>query len=202
MAVLNWPPGRAFIPRTLTPGVSTPKSGFRSLFTGQFQGVSHLSDRYRFSMVLPPCDAADGQYREAFFFSLISTGDWVRLPHLHRMAPLGTLRGLPTVAINVDAGARSLPIVAAPGATLLGGDVLATGNQIIMAAPAGGVANGSGVLNLPLVLPLVAPVLAGASVVWSNPTGTFQLAAVENLDVEYGRGRWQSPLELAFVQAV
>lgn len=202
MAVLNWPPGRAFTPRLLTPGVRAPKTGWRSFFTGQFQGVGHLADRYRFAMVLPPCDAVDGQYREAFFFGMVSTGDWVRLPHLHRSAPLGSMRGLPVVALDTAAGARTVPITTTAGATLAGGDVLSSGNQVLMVAAAGAVASGLGLAQVPLVLPLAQPLAQGTAVNWASPTGTFQLAGVDALDVEYARGRWQAALELSFVQAL
>lgn len=201
MATIDWPAGPAFQPRALRFGASTPKSGFGAFFTGQRQVISHLADRLRCTISLPPCGPDDGQRREAFFMGLVSTGDWVRLQHMHRSEPLGTLRGLPTVATAALAGARTLRLNTTPGATLEGGDLLGTGGQLVMAAYSGAVADGSGLLVLPLALPLVLPVSVGAAVLWQAPTSTFQLM-LDEVGVDYGRGRWQAALELPFLQAV
>ena len=132
MATIDWPAGQAYQPRALRFGVASPKSGFGAFFTGQRQVISHLADRLRCTVTLPPCGPDDGQRREAFFMSLVSTGDWVRLQHMHRSEPLGTLRGLPTVATSALAGARTLRLNTTPGATLEGGDLVGTGGQLII----------------------------------------------------------------------
>ena len=199
MAIINWPSADSFIPRQLAFGASTPKSAFVSFFTGAVQSVGHLSDRLRCVITLPPCDPAAGQEREAFFIGLASTGDWVRIAHLHRAEPLGTLRGLPTAAAAAAAGARTLQVQTTPGATLVGGDMLGTGSQLLMVAYGGCTANGSGVATVPLALPLQAAVSSGATVTWSAPTGQFQLAADAPM-ATYGRSRWQGVLELPFQQ--
>ena len=201
MATINWPTAPAFVPRALRFGASTPKSAFGAFFTGQVQSVGHLADRLRCTISLPPCDAVAGQAREAFFLGLASTGDWVRLQHLHRSEPLGTLRGLPTVAANALAGARTLLVQTTAAVTLVGGDMLGTGNQLLMTGYDGALANGVGVISMPLVLPLALPVTAGAVVTWQAPVGTFQLAA-DAVGVDYGRGRWQAAIDLTFMQAL
>jgi hypothetical protein len=200
-SIVNWPSAAAFQPRALSFGASTPKSAFAGFFTGQIQSIGHLSDRLRCTVTLPPCNAADGQAREAFFLALASTGDWVRMHHLHRTEPLGTLRGLPTVATSALAGARTLQVQTTAGATLIGGDMLSTGNQLLMTAYAGATADGAGVIAMPLVLPLALAVSAGASVAWQAPTALFQLAS-DLAEVGYGRGRWQAVLDLPFVQVL
>ena len=87
-----------------------------------------------------------------------------------------------------------------PGATLLGGDVLGVAGQLCLTGHAGAVANGSGVVAMPLVLPLRAAVSAGAAVQWSVPMGTFQLAT-DDLREVVGRAGWHRPIEVPVVEA-
>lgn len=200
MSTLAWPVHAAFVPREVRPGISAPKSAYVAPYTGRRQSVGHLSDRYRWTVVLPPCDAAAGQYREAWLFSLVSRDDLVRLPQLHRLLPRGTLRGLPTVGAAAAAGARSLQLVGAPGATLEAGDVLQAGDQAVMVGPAGAVADGAGLAIVPLVLPLVQALSGGAALVWQRPTCLCQIDDATRAEVVYGRALWQAAVELHFTQ--
>lgn len=200
--IINWPAADAFVPRAVRFGASTPKSAFGAFFTGQVQSIGHLADRLRCTVTLPPCDPVAGQQREAFFLALASSGDWVRVQHLQRRDPLGTLRGSPTVAIAAAAGARTLQVASIVGATLTGGDIFSVGNQLLMVGYPGAVADGTGTLAVPLVLPLVLAAAAGTPVVWNQPTGVFQLPGVAGMDVDYGRGRWQGQIEINLLQAV
>ena len=88
MAILDWPTGKSWRPARMTFGASTPKSAWAGFFTGQSQSISHLGDRLRMEMTLPPCTQAEAGPREAFVMSLASTGDWVRLWHMQRPQPL------------------------------------------------------------------------------------------------------------------
>ena len=81
------------------------------------------------------------------------------------------------------------------GATLLGGDILGVDGQLLMTAYAGATANGSGVLSMPLVLPLRAAMSSGAALTWSSPTTTWQLA-VDQIDLEYFAPRLQDGVEV------
>lgn len=200
MSTIDWPAHPAFVPREVRPGVTTPKSAYVAPYTGRRQSVGHLADRHRWTVVLPPCDAAGGQYREAWVFALASADDFVRVPMLHRLVPRGTLRGLPTVGAAASAGARSVLLVGEAGATLEAGDMLQLGGQAVMVAPAGAVFDGAGLSTVPLVLPLVDDVGSGAAVVWQRPTCLCQLSAADRADVTVGRALWQSTLELTFVQ--
>jgi predicted RecA/RadA family phage recombinase len=200
MATIDWPTGDHYLPRELQFGISTPKSAAQAPFTGQVQTVGHLADRLRCTITLPACNPADGQRREAFFITLSSTGDWVRLRHLQRLAPLGSMRGLPTVTSTTTAGARTLAVTATPGATVEPGDVVSVAGQMIMVAHPGATADGSGNLAMPLALPLITGVSAGAAVVWSQPTGVWQMAGVQGIDVRYGRARWQAAFDVNLLQ--
>lgn len=200
MSTLDWPTLRAFGTAQLRFGASTPKSSFTGFFDGQTQSISHLADRLRCTVTMPPCNAADGATREAFFMEAASAGHWLRLPHLHRREPRGSLRGTPTVASSAAAGARTLLVQTLAGVTLAAGDPLgAASGQLLLAGYAGATANGSGVMTLPLVLPLRASLGAGTALTWSAPTATFQLAT-DITDFVYGRGAWQQALELQFVE--
>lgn len=110
MATLDWPSLPGFKPSGFRFGASTPKSAWGGFFTGQAQRISHLADRLRAEMTLPPCSLADAGAREAFFMQLASSGDWVRLGHFLRPHPLGDMRGTPTVYANTAAGARTIKI--------------------------------------------------------------------------------------------
>ncbi len=184
MATVDWPTDRAFAPQRMKFGVSTPKSAWAAPFTGQTQSISHLADRLMCTISLPPCSRTDAGRREAFLMSLASTGDWVRLSHRQRPAPLGTLRGSPTAQASASAGARTISVQTSAGATMLAGDILGVNGQLLLTAYAGATANGSGVMSLPLVLPLRAAVSSSAPLTWSAPTATWQLAA-DSIDLEY-----------------
>lgn len=199
MATIDWPAGRTWTPASMRWGASTPKSAWAAYFTGQVQSISHLADRLRCVVTLPPCGPADAGAREAFFLEVASAGHWVRLGHPQRPTPLGTLRGSPTVASSAAVGARTLSVQGSVGDTLAGGDVLGAGGQLLQAGYAGAVANGSGVLSVPLVLPLRAALSAGAAVTWSAPTATWQLAA-DAMDIAYGRRAWQQAVEVPLVE--
>lgn len=200
MATLDWPSLPAFAPRGqdgFTIGVAAPKARWAALYTGDSSTNSHLADRLRITLQLPPCAPAAANLREAFILGLVSTGDWVRLGHLLKWEPMGTLRGSPTVAAVAAAGARSFTLQGPANATLLGGDMLGVGNQLLPVAYQGAVANGLGVMVVPLSVPLRRPLGAGQAVVWQQPLGTFELLSSQ-VDMGYGRGRWQRPLTLPF----
>lgn len=199
MAVIDLPSGPGFGVAQIVFNPTSPKAAWQALFTGQVQSISHLGDRLRATVRFRPCAPADGAVREAFFTGLLSTGDFVRLSHW-RTLPNGTLRGTPTVGAAAAAGARTLTVQTTAGATLLGGDMLGSNGQLLMTGHAGGTANGSGVLSMPLALPLRAALGLGAALTWQAPTGNFQLADAE-LGHVIGRAGWHAPLEVTFVEA-
>ncbi len=195
MATIDWPTTRAFTPARMKLGVSVPKAAWAAPWTGQVQSISHLSDRLMCTLTLPPCNPANAALREAFLFSLASTGDWVRMRHWQRPIPLGTLRGSPTVQANAAAGARTLSVQTTSGATMLGGDILGGGGQLILAAYEGATANGSGVMSLPLSVPLRVALSSGAALTWSSPTATWQLAT-DQIDLDYISRRLQDGVDI------
>lgn len=195
MATIDWPALPCFRPRSVDWWVQSPKARFQAFYTGQEQSLSHLADRLRCTIELPPCSPAEGALREAWVQDLVSAGHTVRLGHLVRPEPLGSLRGLPTVAAPAAAGARTVQVQTTPGATLLGGDVLGVAQQLLLVAFAGAVANGTGLAVVPLQRPLLNPLVAGAAVAWQAPVGLWQLQ-VQQLAMGYGRAAWQRALAI------
>lgn len=196
MATLDWPTGLAWEPEEFTVGVRTPKSQFVAAYTAQVQSISHLADRYVVQLTLPAAYEPEAGAREAFFTQLLSAGDWVRLWHMQRPQPRGSLRGSPTAAATA-AGARSVVITATPGATLLPGDMLGAPNQLMQCAYPGAVAGPDGVLTMPLVLPLRRALVVNTGLQWNRPTGTFQLLTPQ-LEMSYSQPNRQRPLDLQF----
>ena len=197
--IVSWPAtDRSFVPREFRLTPHTPKSSFSGFFSGQSQTVSHLADRLLCSLVLPACEPLAAARREAFFLELAATGNWVRLHHMQRAEPNGTLRGAPTLAAAAAVGARAVSVQGAAGATLLGGDVLgAVSGQLLLVGYDGAVANGSGVLTVPLVFGLRAALSSASAITWQRPATTFQLTN-DSVSAIYGRAGWQAPLELNF----
>lgn len=199
MATLDWPLGRAFGPRHFTFGVRPSKSVFSGFFTRNVQSVSHLADRMVATVVLSKCEPVEGARREAFFMEVAEAGHWVRLSHLQRPEPNGTMRGTPTVLSSAAAGVRSITLQTTPGATLLAGDPLGVAQQLLLVGYAGAVANGAGQMTVPLALPTRKTATAGAGVAWAAPTGVFQLLTDAPM-FGYGRQAWQDELELQFLE--
>lgn len=202
MATLDWPTSEAFRPTAVKWGVRTPTSGWQAFYTGQSQKISHLGDRMRCSIYLPPVLRADlaGQ-REAFLEEVASAGHWLRLWHFARDVPAGTLRGGPVLNSLVQAAARTLLVQAAPGATLVGGDMLGCAGALLKVGAAGAVADGAGLMTVPLVLPCPLTLAAGAAVTWLRPTGNFELLQADRF-ADYGPARLQGPMQLDLLQVV
>lgn len=178
MATIDWPADPWAQPSRLRWAVQAQKARWSAAYTGQAQSITHLADRWRVTIELPPCAAQHAARREAWLASLARSGDWVRLYHHIRRVPLGTLRGLPT-ASAAAAGATSLAVQTTAGATLLAGDMLGVAGQLVQVGYAGAVADGNGDATVPLVMPLRKAVTNGAAVTWDRPTATFQLVGSE-----------------------
>lgn len=199
MATQDWPRLPAFQPAEMTWGARVPKSRFTGFFTNNSQTVSHLADRLAVSLRLRPCSPLEAADREAFFTGLASTGDFVRLWHMQRPVPQGSLRGLPTAAAAAAAGARQLQVQTTPAATLLSGDLLGAPGQLLPVAYGGAVADAAGVMQLPLQMPLRLPVAINAPLAWQQPTGSFELVQT-SVDFTYGRGAWQQGFSVSFAE--
>lgn len=200
-STIDWPADAALRPAAVTFGVRPVAARWEAVYTRQRQQASMLADRLTCSVSLPPCGAAQAGQREAWLAYLLEAAPWVRLRAFQRPVPLGTLRGTLTAAAQAPAGARTLVLnTGQPGATLQGGDVLGSGGRLLLVAYAGAVADGTGLMTVPLALPLRLTIAAGAAVTWSQPTGTFQVDSLAEL--QYTPGLVQQGFELAFTEVV
>lgn len=185
----------------LSLSVAVSASGFTGFFTGARQRRSNLADRLRATLTLAPCRGAEAAAREAFLFAMVSNGDYVRLPMPHRPGRRGTMAGSPVVATTTAAGARTLPITTTAGATLLAGDWIAVGGNLLQCAYAGATANGSGAMSLPLTLPTQKAISAGAAVSYSQPTGVWELED-DGLQLDYSPASVQAGIALPLLQVI
>jgi hypothetical protein len=201
MATIDWPTTRAFSAAAFSLQPFVSRSSFTGFLTGVKQRRSNLVDRLRATITLPPCWAAEAAEREALLMALLSTGDWLRLPMPHRPRLRGSMVGGPLVAANAAAGARSISIVTTAGATVAGGDWLGVGGNLLQCAYGGAVANLSGVVTVPLVLPLQRAVVSGAAVAYVAPTGVWQLDD-DGLQLDYTAPALQQGIALPLLQVI
>jgi len=107
------------------------------------------------------------------------------------------------VAANTAAGARSVPLNGGtPGATLIGGDFLSVGGNIIQAGYAGAVVAGGGTLTLPLVLPLCRALSNGAAVTLNQPLGTWQIDVSDGINFDFSAQSLQQGVTIQFRQVI
>lgn len=124
---------------------------------------------------------------EAFLATLEGQAGRLRMPHLKRPTPAGTMRGLP-VCVDSPRGARSVEIIAQPGETLLPGDVVGlmtlSGEQRVMVTASQTV---DSTITIQFSGPLRADTVRHSLVVWDRPMSTFILGSPVAM-VGYGAG--------------
>lgn len=200
--VRDWPTGPAWKVAGVQWGVSVPRSRFVSPDTGQAMSWSRLGQRISCVITLPACVApAEIAERAAWLDSLASSGDWVRLAP-KQSARLGTAAGAAAAAQAAAAGATGVQVGGlTAGATFAPGDFFGIGGQLLQASYATYTANGLGVAQVGLVLPLRKPVSAAQPVVLDGATGVFQLTDDRPM-FSYAAGRVQSPIDLTFTEVI
>jgi len=197
MATVAWPTDAWARPARIRWALQTQGASWSAAYTGQAQRITHLADRWRVDATLVPAREEDAGPREAFFSRLARSGDWVQLYHWARPQPQGTMRGSPTAAA-ASRGATSVTLTTTAGATLRAGDLFGVAGQLCQAA-SNATANGSGVMAVPLVMPLRVAVTNGAAVTWDRPVGTFQLLGGD-FAADYVAPRMQLGPELQFLE--
>lgn len=116
----DWPTSRAFVPAEMSFGLKKSVLGSRSPYSGTFMPYELSGgSRLMVSMTLPPCTTDDGFKRWAFFNRISGGLGRVRLGHVLRPVPKGTLRGSPTLKTAVSRGATELVLSNAKGANML-----------------------------------------------------------------------------------
>lgn len=81
--------------------------------TKMTQMVDLYSWQWRISVQFPPCGIADSGAREALVNRLAGGAETIRLYHRYRPAPIGTMRGTPTLNANAAQFANQIQIAGA-----------------------------------------------------------------------------------------
>lgn len=179
---------------------------FTGPYTPSVQTLDVMGERWSVRFDMTPGNTREGSgEREAFFDRLLGPLHRIALWNLARPLPLGTMRGghtvnvvngslaavtvvngalqpvtvvggTPSVAVGASRGVDQITMIGSPGKTLLPGDMLGIGVQLVrMVAPATFDANGNAVVEF---LPrLRSAVSAGTVITYDKPTATFALAA-------------------------
>lgn len=160
---------------------------FDSPYGGSSQAVDLLGERWRFAVQIPARTHADAAAVEAYVARLRGPANRVRLWHMLRPVPRGTMRGSPVLAAGAAQGADELSITTTAGATVLAGDMLGLGTMLLQVAE-DATANGAGAITVPLSTRLRTGASGGAAVAWSKPTALFTLADSAGMPLRYTPG--------------
>lgn len=175
MATYDWP--ASFYPTSMEWGNRKAGLQFESPHNGSTQALVFPNERWLLNLALPPKVWADAGAVEAFFERLSGGVNRVRVYHRTRPVPVGTMRGTPTVQVAAARGNATLTIGTTAGATLKSGDLFKVANQLFKTAD-DCVANGSGLIVVPLVHRVRYAIGTGAAVAWDRPTAEFVMLAM------------------------
>lgn len=192
MSDYNWPTTSAFTPRRFQMRTSSNTRTFTSPYTNGVQVVDLMADFWMATIDLNPGnDQYSGGQIEAFFDRLKGATNRIVLWNLRRPAPLGTMRGSPTLGVSVTQLANTATIVTIAGQTLLAGDMIGMGGQLVRVM-ADAVADGSGNLAVEFAPRTRAAISSGAAVAWDKPTANFILAS-NGAPVDWSPGEFTAP---------
>lgn len=144
-----------------------------SPFGGSEQVIDLLNERWILAMTLPNRTRAAGAAIEAFVHAMRGMTNTVNLWHFGRPIPRGTMRGSP-ISWGMAQGSATQIITTTAGATLLAGDMVAV-EGLLLQASADCVADGGGILTMPLVNRLRHAVAGTTAVTWDRPSIPFRL---------------------------
>ena len=166
----DWP----FRVSTIEWGIQKAGVQFTGPYNGTLQAVEFAAERWLVSVNLPPVVTADAGAVEAFFERMAGGVNRVRIWHMARPVPLGTMRGTPTIAVSAARGDLQLRITTAANATLKAGDMVSAGGQLFKVAEDCQATIG-GLLTAPVTTRVRALISAGAAVAWDKPTAFFAM---------------------------
>lgn len=195
--VYAWPATSAFAVANCNIYLEANTRGFSSPYTNGFQAIDLLGERWHMTIHLSAVTAAEGAAREAFLNRLRMT-NWISAWHFARKAPLGTMRGTPSLSADVVQGATALPITGAvAGTTLLPGDMLGVGTELFMVAdPVTFDGSGHGTVNIANRVRTLAGLASTTAVVWDKPTTNWRLASPVSISQMLGRAADAMDIEM------
>lgn len=171
MTTYAWPYLDGWIPNQWEMRVMPNVATFTSPLSKSVQAIDLLGERWRIVMGLPPgTDPLIGGALEAFFDRLHGPVNLIAIGNLQRRAPLGTMRGSPTLAASASQLANTVSITGT--GTLLAGDMIGIGGQLVRV-----MADATLPGTVEFTPRLRAAKSAGAAVTWDYPTANFRLAA-------------------------
>lgn len=189
MSTISLPAG--FDPQSCQLTLRTNQRVNASPFGGSEQAVDMLNDRWIMDVDLADTSQDNGAAIEAFIAAMRGPTNVVALYHFARSVPRGTARG--TILLNgaVAQGASSIVVdgISPSAGTILAGDVLGVGGQLLMAA-ADATATGGGA-TITLVNRVRTALADNAAVTWSAPTALFRM--MSSTGVNYFRARASGP---------
>lgn len=150
----------------------------RSALSGAVQTASVAFERWVVNLKFSANRNAD-QQKLFGLMNRIGPSNRVEFWHHELRAPRGTLRGLPTLAIQADQFAQQFTINAPDGATLLTGDLIGVGGQVFVVV-ADAVSVG-GVMVVSVRGRVRTTQTAGTAVTWDRPTARFIRASASAL---------------------
>lgn len=195
MTLIALPTGLA--PSQFSLLLNTEQRASSSNFGGSEQVVDLLNDRWTAALTFPNLSNEDAARMEAFVASFRGMTNTVALWHFRRPVPRGTMRGSPFIEA-AQKGASSVVVNSTPGATLRAGDMIGLAG-LLLQVQSDCVANGLGVVTVPLVNRLRRALPWHTDLVWQSPSAPFRL--ISRIGVQYLPG-YSPEISLDFVEAV
>jgi hypothetical protein len=182
MAKYAWPP--TWSPNGFSMRLKPNLRGYPNAYTQQVDTVDLLGDVWIARIDLPPTiDLVLAGAREGFFDRLKGTANQIELWHLRKPRPLGTLRGLPVLSAAAAQLTNVISITAPTNSTLLTGDLIGLGGQLLrVVASAVSVA---GVMVVEVAGRLRSAQPAGAAITWDRPKFAAMLTTADGVPVDY-----------------
>lgn len=172
MATITWP-SELYVAR-LNFGIKKAGIQWRSNHNGFAQSIDFVADRWMASLTLPMRQAWDAGHAESIMNFLAGGVNFVDIWHFARPAPVGTLRGTPTIASGAVRGDDEIVITGT--GTLVPGDMLGVGNQVFQVRESVTVSGSTAVKTVNRVRSTIS---IGAAVVWDKPKIRMNMPSME-----------------------
>lgn len=176
MTVYAWPSTGTFTPTGMKLRVAQNQAAEVSILSGYTQVLSRVGAKWAFDVDLPECTPDELAQLEAYFTRLNGMEHWTSFFDWMRPVPRGTinLSGVTNSGSIAQFATTATLAGCGAGATLLAGDWLKLGTQLVMNV-VDATANGSGVMSIEFRHMMRAAVTTGQSVVLDHPTSNYIL---------------------------
>lgn len=171
LAVIAWPDTALMCPFRVEWMLSDPALLNRSQFSGAVQTAHDPFPRWMVTTTFNNEENDLQRERFAFFAKLSGRSKRVTMWQHEKPQPAGTMRGTPTLTNTAPQLAESIDITGVTGETLLPGDMLKIGNQLVTVVDGGTFS--ANALTVTIAPRLRQSVPLGVSVEWDKPTAQF-----------------------------